>query len=628
MPPEAAPALPTSLSSEQQADAAATATSVLAAAADAASCCHHPASRIVSAGMSVVVTRGSTTHSRASLAAAETATAAQAAHELRLIEQELLAEIEAIIRRADAPQPGDEQALRELHAMLTKARAHVDGPLALAKAQAATRLAAAQTLSLPDPVGNTPSPRSADEAELQRRLMVLRVGTVCRAWRAHYRRAARARRAVERVRCARLRSAWLSLRDGTRMLTAQRQEEAHRAAVAQLQSRMTEQETAERAARSELLIKLAAAEAAVHAAAAERQAAEEDSAIGLADYRSSPVVLAVSADEASSGVVTPRKDFGSGWNEAMQLDHSAPRCVTPEQPARTLSAPQSVSTFSGQSRMPHADEIAASSQVALGMIELKGYRIREPDACFARPYLIYEFQVSVGSEVWQGEKRFTDFQQLHDVVSAILSSKPLQLDGCADSNVLVTRNISLPPKRWVGNLTDEVGEERVQILQHYLAQLGHLASPAAAESREIPAEVSHSIRAALVSFVKDRHEVTAAEFVAAAAASYFEKVEKLREAFAKCDTAGTGRLTKQDLERFLRDNSVKLAGSEGRDAVADELRELREAGKMHMLKQTLAAEGLSDVGSSGLTLDEVESWWSQHCLRTQPGPSNVAAALG
>ena len=623
------PSAPRIISADQQADAGAAAAAVLDAAAARSAM---PAAQRT--GLAVVVTAGDDAHSQAALAAAEAATAAQATELLQAIEQEVLVEIEAIIGRADAPQLGDEAALRDLHAMLAKARSHVEGPLAMAKVQAAARLAVAQTLPLPAPTGDTPSPRSADEAALQRRLMSRRLGHVCRAWRAHCRRSARARRAVERIRCARLGSAWCGLREGTRLLAAERQEETYRAAVAELQSRMAEQDreaVAERAARAELLTKLAAVEAETQAAAARQAVASPDNVVGHADYRSSPVVLAVSADEAAqmdrartSPATTPRIGRGSAdpWADAMRLDHSALRCVTPGQPSRTASAPQSVSKFS-QPEWPHDDGNASASQLVLGMIELIGYRIREPEVRFARPHLIYEFQVSVGSEIWQGEKRFTDFQHLYDAIAEILS------DGKSNSNVLETRNISLPAKRWVGNLTSEVGDERIQILQHYMSQLGHLASPAAAESGELPDEISQSIHAALVSFVRDRHEVTAAEFVVAAAAAYFEQVEKLREAFAECDTAGTGRLTDQDLERFLRDGNVKLAGSEGREAVADELRELREAGKIHRLKHNLAAEGISEAGaaSSGLTLGEMESWWSQRCLRTQSA-SAAAPALG
>ena len=82
------------------------------------------------------------------------------------------------------------------------------------------------------------------------------------------------------------------------------------------------------------------------------------------------------------------------------------------------------------------------------------------------------YEVAAGAEVWQGEKRYTDFEQLHNNVVEIL--------GEAATGVLEVRNMALPPKRYVGNLTPEVGDERLLVLQHYLTQLGHLASLAAA----------------------------------------------------------------------------------------------------------------------------------------------------
>ena len=217
------------------------------------------------------------------------------------------------------------------------------------------------------------------------------------------------------------------------------------------------------------------------------------------------------------------------------------------------------------------------------------------------------YEVAAGAEVWQGEKRYTDFEQLHNNVVEIL--------GEAATGVLEVRNMALPPKRYVGNLTPEVGDERLLVLQHYLTQLGHLASLAAATSGELSEDTAGALQSALTAFVRDRHEVVAAEFVVAAAASYFEQVEQLREVFANCDTKGTGRLTEADLVRFLSDS--KFPADRSSD-VAEELRELQGSGLIGRLKQTLAAEvhAMSDNGS-GLTLGDVESWWSQQCLRTQ-----------
>jgi len=100
----------------------------------------------------------------------------------------------------------------------------------------------------------------------------------------------------------------------------------------------------------------------------------------------------------------------------------------------------------------------------------------------------------------------------------------------------------------------------------------------------------------------------------AAAASYYERIEDLRAAFAKCDTKGTGRLTEGEITRFLADSNFSDTANASIEA---ELSALRGSGLINRLKETLAAEVAGSDNDDGLTLVDVESWWSQHCLRTQ-----------
>lgn len=514
----------------------------------------------------VVVPRSASTETE--LAAAEVATARSAAANLRQIESELLAEIEEIIGRADSPQLGDEQALRELHAMLAKARVHVRGPLARAEERAAQRLAAARLVETTSRKGSneTKQPEQIQcqrVAEFTRRTQLHVVRDICRAWCSHCRCAARARRLVEGWRSARLRTAFHRLHDVSKLLAAQRKQESYRLALSELQARMAMQE----ASRAELVQRLAEA--------------GTEPAVGPVDLRSprsgaflpERVLMAVEADTTHSlDVKLATSPLGNAAVAFCELDTS------------------------GDSR---------DDSVVLGMIKLCGHRRQETHGMFCRPYLIYQYEVSVGPEVWQGEKRYTDFEALHHAVVETL--------GAEAAHVLEMRSMELPPKRYVGNLTTEVGDNRLLVLQHYLTQLGHLASPEAAENAELPQKVVSALHCALVQFVRQQHEVVAADFVVAAAASYFERIEHLREAFAKCDTQGTGRLTEAEISRFLADSN--LACAENSD-VAAELRELRGSGLICRLKNNLAAE-VAGSGNDGLTLVDVESWWSQHCLRTQ-----------
>ena len=66
---------------------------------------------------------------------------------------------------------------------------------------------------------------------------------------------------------------------------------------------------------------------------------------------------------------------------------------------------------------------------------------------FCRPYLIYQYEVSVGPEVWQGEKRYTDFEALHHAVVETL--------GAEAAHVLEMRSMELPP-RWRAFLADPI----------------------------------------------------------------------------------------------------------------------------------------------------------------------------
>jgi hypothetical protein len=347
--------------------------SLLAAAADA----KPPVSAAaVSGGLAVVVQRRS---SEAHLAAAEVETARSAAANLRSIEREVLAEINEIIGRADAPQLGDDRALRELHAMLAKARAHVQGPLALAEARAKERLAAAATK--PEREGGDQMDPSAPQlaAALTRRVQLHAAGAAYHAWRCHCRRAARGRRAVERRQSAQVGAAFHGLREATRLLVAQRTQEAYRLAMAELQARVATQEQAS----VELLARLASAQAAE--ASAQAAAPQEQ------------VVLAVNADEAALATTpthgTPRiGDSGAGWIP-VRLPHSELRCVPPQdERSRDIAAPTALK-FSKAEVMASTDDDQHSScgPLQLGMVELRCYRRQEPDTpLFGRPYLIYE----------------------------------------------------------------------------------------------------------------------------------------------------------------------------------------------------------------------------------------------
>eukprot|EP01043_Picozoa_sp_COSAG02_P003892 COSAG02_NODE_98_length_37150_cov_39.614207_21_plen_576_part_00 len=552
--------------------------SVLAVAADAKPEAAH--------GLAVVVRRS--TSAETELAAAEVATARSAAANLRQIENELLAEIEAIIGRADSPQLGDEQALRELHAMLAKARGHVRGPLARAEKRSAERLAAAREAETANRKnrGNTERPNDTvcQRVEvLARRIELNARGDVFRAWCSHCRSAARARRLVDRWRSARLRAALHGMHAICRLLAAQKKQETYRLALSELQDRVATQEES----RAELLQRLA-------------EAGTEPtlSPVDLRSRRSA----AVSPERVVMAVDLATTPLG---NAALSCYHSDSQ--RDDQHAQDVVAP--LHSAAGFSKIRTSSENDDSS-IVLGMIKLCGHRRQEAHGMFARPYLIYEYEVSVGTEVWQGEKRYTDFEQLHNNVVDTL--------GAAAADLMEMRNMELPPKRYVGNLTPAVGDERLLVLQHYLTQLGHLASPAAAASGELPQKSVSALHSALFRFVKQRHQVIAADFVVAAAASYFERIEHLREAFAKCDTKGTGRLTEAEITRFLAaDSNFSSAPFTENSNVAAELRELRGSGLINRLKETLAAEVAGSDNDGGLTLVDVESWWSQHCLRTQ-----------
>ena len=547
-------------------------------------------------GLAVVVQR-STSSAETELAAAEVATARSAAANLRQIENELLAEIEAIIDRADSPQLGDEQALRELHTMLAKARSHVRGPLARAERSAADRLAAALEAEKTKIKTTADTERLEDincVAVFARRIEMNTGGDVFRAWCSHCRCAARARRLVDRWRSARLRAAFHRLHDKCRLLAAQRKQESYRLALSELQARMATQEES----RAEPLHRLA-----------EGRADPALSPVGLGSARSvtaSPehVVMAVNADTSHTVDVdlakTPLCNEALSWASCSCDPNS--RCDDDQHSKDTTALPPSAADFSYLCTSSKHDDGSA----VLGMIKLCGHRLQEAHGIFARPYLIYEYEVSMGPEVWQGEKRYTDFEQLHNDVVDIL--------GPAAADLLKIRNMELPPKRYVGNLTPALGDERLLVLQHYLTQLGHLASPAAAACGELPEQSISALHSALVRFVEQRHQVVAADFVVAAAASYYERIEDLRAAFAKCDTKGTGRLTEGEITRFLAASNFSDTANARIEA---ELSALRGSGLINRLKETLAAEVAGSDNDDGLTLVDVESWWSQHCLRTQ-----------
>lgn len=558
--------------------------SVLAAAADVA--------MPVAAADGLAVVVSSNNSAETELAAAEVATARSAAANLRKIEHELLTEIEEIIGRADSPQVGDEQALRELHAMLAKARGHVKGPLARAEERASQRLAAAHAVKTRKDDGGTRQ-ESQCVATCARRVQLHTVGEAFRTWRSHRRYAARARRLINRWHGARVRTAFHALREATTLLAGQRKQESYRLALSELQARVAVQEES----RSELLKRLAEVETdPMHLASPRTSVISQEH-----------IVMAVTAEVGHSLdaelPTTPPLTEATSWRA--QRYHSDADTIYDDVQDSAASPPPATALPPVASSFSEANGEDSIDSVVVSMIKLRGHRRQESGGIFVRPYLIYEYEVSVGSEIWQGEKRYTDFEALHNDVAEAL--------GCTAVHVLEMRNMQLPPKRYVGNLTPEVGDERLLMLQHYLTQLGHLASPAAASSGELPRTIVRALHSVLVRFVRTQHQVVAADFVVAAANSYFERVEQLREEFNKRNTQGTGRLTEAEITRFLVER--KFPCGENSD-IAAELRELRGSGVINQLKQNLEAD-VSGSHDDGLTLVDVESWWSQRCLRTQ-----------